>query len=115
MFYRCAGGIPRLKPLVDDQEVHISKEESKEEYLWDELKDNLKIPFEVDCVEALHYDTQQHMDDCNNNCDLHLQTIHEHQLICCYSPNRVNSKWIHAVLNHLVPLTTIILLDDVIA
>ena len=39
------------------------------------------------------------MDNSNNDCNFHLQTIDIVKVVLCHTPYRIHSKWIDAVLN----------------
>lgn len=89
--------VPRFQPLEDDQEVHISEQESKEEDLWDELEEDFQVSLEVNSIEELHNDSEDHMNDGNDDSDLHLETVDKNQLIVGHSPDRIDTKRIDAV------------------
>jgi hypothetical protein len=86
--------IPWCQPLDDNEEIHITKEPHKEEYLRDEFEDDLHCSFKVAGVKAFNNHTESHMDDSNNNCDFHFKTVDKHKLVPTNSPNRINTKGI---------------------
>lgn len=69
--------VPGSEPLEDDQEIHVSEEESQEQDLRDELKDDLKSPLEVEGVSELEEDTHAHVDDGDYDRHFHLQVVDE--------------------------------------
>ena len=89
----------RILLLEDDEEIHVSEKQAEEEYLGYELKPDLKFPFEVEGVEQFEEYSADHVEDGDDDRDLHLETVDEDEVVACHSPNGINSKGIDTIFS----------------
>lgn len=59
--------VPQFEPLEDDEEIHISEEQSQEEHLRHEFEPYFEGAFEVECVEEFEEDAHYHVQDGNDD------------------------------------------------
>ena len=67
--------ILRSHPFSENENIHPAKERKKQQKLGNKLKEEVKAVSEVQTVQALHKDTERHLDDRKNNCQLHLKVV----------------------------------------
>ena len=84
-----------LRPLGNDQDVHPAEEGEQEEDLRDELKEEVEAVAEMQAVHSLQNDTQGHLDDSENNGELHLEVVAEGEELIGLEPNGVETEGIH--------------------
>ena len=84
-----------LRPLGNDEDVHPAEEGEQEEDLRDELKEEVEAVAEMQAVHSLQNDTQGHLDDSENNGELHLEVVAEGEELIGLEPNGVETEGIH--------------------
>ena len=89
--------LPVNGPLVYDEEVHEPEEQDQEQDLRDPFEDHLKGSFEVECVEKFQENSQGHVDDGNDNWDLHLEGIDKDEFVVGDAPDGVDSEGVDTV------------------
>jgi hypothetical protein len=90
-----SGNIPAqgsvVNPLVEDEEAEVEEEEEEEDDLRDELAEDVDVTTEVEVVPDREGHTEQHVQNPNDNRDLHFVPVEEGNLVLSQLPNRVNS------------------------
>ena len=66
---------PIQDPLDKDHKNQISKQAQKEEQLWQKLQDNLVVLPLQQLVPEAHHDAEGHVDDAENQGNLHLVRV----------------------------------------
>jgi hypothetical protein len=84
-------------PLADNEEVHESEEDEEEDYLGDELKDDVELVLEVERVGELHAYSQGHLHDSQDHRQLHLERIQIGERVNGHVPSRINTYWVSTV------------------
>ena len=79
-------------PLNEDHGDQVSEEEQKENNLGKKLQENLVIMPFGDLVPKTESDTKGHMDDPENEGNLHLVGVQETNLVCSGLPNRIYTE-----------------------
>ena len=96
---RRLGGVVRVisRPLDDNHEIHEAEEAEEEDDLRDEFEEELNPVVFVGLVEALKDDTHGHLEDTEDQSELHFDGVHKHNLIRCHVPGRVETNWVDTV------------------
>ena len=79
-------------PLNEYHGDQVTEEEEKENNLGEKLQENLVIMPLGDLVPKTESDTKGHMDDPENEGNLHLVCVEETDLVCSGLPNRIYTK-----------------------
>lgn len=72
---------PVFAPFDDDANGHVSKGYEHEYQLGNGFKKYVGVLLEVNSVQQLHEDSQQHVDDSQNDGELHFERIYERGLV----------------------------------
>lgn len=91
-----------VAPLGDDQEVHPSEENGKHHNLGNELEKEVQGLGEVDCIQSLHDNTERHLEDSEDDSDLHLDAVGHVQVVGALLPSGVESEFIDTVVGDSV-------------
>mmetsp|Transcript_19722 Transcript_19722/g.45295 ORF Transcript_19722/g.45295 Transcript_19722/m.45295 type:complete len:704 (-) Transcript_19722:342-2453(-) len=81
-------------PLVHDHVVHVPKEANHEHCHGHAFEDEIHPVTGVACVDKPHGQAQHHLRYTEQHSELHLQRIHEQELIVCPVPSGVKAEWI---------------------
>lgn len=79
-------------PLVEHEQRHVPEHEGQEDDLRDELADDVHLLVEVLAVEEGDGDPEQHVDDAEDDGDLHLEGVEEHDLVNGDLPHGVDAE-----------------------
>jgi hypothetical protein len=90
-------GRPFVKPLIDNQKIHISEEQDKEDKLRDGLEDNVSLLLPDELITGFKQDAEGHVDNSDDHCDFHLETVCELKLVCRDRPDWIHSDGVDAV------------------
>ncbi len=90
-----------VHPFCNDQDVHPAEEGEQEKELGHELTQEVEGAPEVEAVQALHYDTQRHLDDGEDDCQLHLEVVRIPEKLLREEPLVVKPEGVDTV-NYLV-------------
>ena len=78
-------------PLPNNESVHPAKQGKKKHYLRDEFEEEIQPVFEVKCIETLHYDSEGHLKDSENDGCLHFVVVGEREKLVTLEPPRVET------------------------
>mmetsp|Transcript_41757 Transcript_41757/g.91698 ORF Transcript_41757/g.91698 Transcript_41757/m.91698 type:complete len:561 (+) Transcript_41757:813-2495(+) len=83
---------PVGRPLVEDGEDQVAEDSLEEDDLGDELEKDLLVVFVLEVVEQRESDADSHLDDANDDGDLHLERVEKGDLIGRVVPDRVDAR-----------------------
>jgi len=92
-------GVPQLEPLENDEEIHVSEEETEEEHLRHELKPDLKLSLEVERIQQFEEDSADHVQDGDNHRYFHFQAVDEDEVVARDAPNGIDPEGIDAIFS----------------
>mmetsp|Transcript_72761 Transcript_72761/g.201766 ORF Transcript_72761/g.201766 Transcript_72761/m.201766 type:complete len:464 (-) Transcript_72761:755-2146(-) len=81
-----------MHPLEEDHEVHPSEEAQHEDHHRNTLEDEVSHVVEVERVAPTQQEAYSHLEDAEEHRELHLQRIHEQQLVARPSPRPVQAE-----------------------
>ena len=85
------------EPLLNDHEVHETEQAHEHDKLWDELEGEIDAALVVGIVAALEEDAESHLNDTEDQGDLHLYRVDEEDLILSHVPDRVDTDGVDTV------------------
>ena len=88
----------RVDPLGNDEHIHPPEEEEKEDDLGNELEEEVNVSLEVESIEALHADTERHLENTKNDCNFHFQVVCIAKILVTLSPSWVYASGVNAVI-----------------
>mmetsp|Transcript_33845 Transcript_33845/g.49755 ORF Transcript_33845/g.49755 Transcript_33845/m.49755 type:complete len:253 (+) Transcript_33845:479-1237(+) len=94
-----ANSDPVSAPLQEDHEDHVPEEGKDEDDLRDEFVEEGIPVAEVNLVGSLEEHAQNHVQDTEDDRDLHFQRVSEQNFVGGNLPHRIQTKRVHAVLN----------------
>ena len=68
-------------PLHPHEEGQVPEHAGQEDNLWNELGEDVQRPLEVRGVPVGHAHPEGHVDDAQDDGDLHLERVQEHDLV----------------------------------
>mmetsp|Transcript_25713 Transcript_25713/g.71848 ORF Transcript_25713/g.71848 Transcript_25713/m.71848 type:complete len:783 (-) Transcript_25713:14-2362(-) len=87
-------GVPVDGPLHEDQDDHVDEEGCGEDGHGDELEHQVKLLSKVEGVESLQARSQEHLDDTEDDRELHLEGVEEEELVLGDVPHRIQTEWV---------------------
>jgi len=79
-----------LRPLDEHEESEVAKEAAEEEQLGDELGEDVHGLLEILMIGEGHADAEDHVQDAENDGDLHLEGVQENNLVLSNLPDLVS-------------------------
>mmetsp|Transcript_15406 Transcript_15406/g.31584 ORF Transcript_15406/g.31584 Transcript_15406/m.31584 type:complete len:724 (-) Transcript_15406:68-2239(-) len=90
--------VPVDAPLQKDHKDHVQKERCGKDGHREHLEVQVEGLLEVDRVDALQDDTEAHLNDSQNDAQLHLEGIEKEELVGCHVPHRVQPKHVNGLV-----------------